>query len=59
MQDLGDAIPQILEIKTRRIKHDLPCGHREFGDPSDVPDPEFVKEINEILKGVQTDLQFK
>lgn len=59
MQDLGDAIPQILEIKN---KAEATLSFRvviEFGDASGVPDAEFVREINEILKGVQTDLQFK
>lgn len=58
MQDLGDAIPQILEIKN---KSDKALSFRviiEFGDESGVPDAEFVKEINEILRGVRPGLEF-
>ena len=59
IQDLSDAIPQILEIKNKAGKELLFKVIIEFGDETGVPDTEFVTEVNEILKGIHTDLEFK
>ncbi len=59
IQDLGDVIHKLLEIKTRK---NVPIRFRmriEMGDGKTLPSPEVKEEINKILKGVKDDLQLK
>lgn len=53
IQDLGDLIPQLLEIKT---KIDMPLKFRvriEFGDGEQDASPESVASINELLESIR------
>ena len=53
IQDLGDLIPQLLQIKT---KIDMPLKFRvriEFGDAERDPSPESVASINELLESIR------
>jgi len=53
VQDLGDLIPQLLEIKN---KSNMPLVFRvrvEFGDGVQTPTPEFVAKINALLEGLK------
>jgi len=53
IQDLGDIIPQLLEIKT---KSNIPLQFRvqiTFGDGKQVPSEEVTKEINRLLEDLK------
>lgn len=53
IQDLGDLIPQLLEIKT---KVDMPLKFRvriEFGDGEHDPAPDAVASINKLLESIR------
>jgi len=53
IQDLGDLMPQLLEIKN---KSNVPLAFRvriEFGDGEQDPSPEAVASINELLEGIR------
>ncbi|MFH1373963.1 MAG: DUF499 domain-containing protein [bacterium] len=53
IQDLGDIIPQLLEIKT---KSNIPLQFRvqiTFGDGKEVPPEEATKEINKLLEDLK------
>lgn len=57
VQDLGDAIPQLLAIKN---KANLPLVFRvqiEFGDGKAVPSDDAVESLNALLNGVKEGLQ--
>ncbi len=58
IQDLGDIVPKLLEIK----KTGLPMRFRlriEIGDGKTAPPENVVKEVNTLLKDVKEDLQLK
>lgn len=59
LQDLSDAIPQILEIKNKAGKAMSFQVILEFGDDTGIPDAELVQEANEILQRITTELEFK
>ncbi|MEO2035923.1 MAG: DUF499 domain-containing protein, partial [Planctomycetaceae bacterium] len=53
IQDLGDIMPQLLDIKN---KADLPLVFRvriEFGDGEQTPNPEAIAEINALLEDLK------
>lgn len=57
IQDLGDIIPQLLEIKN---KANAPLVFRvqiEFGDGVQKPDAQCTKEVNELLEGLKPGLR--
>jgi hypothetical protein len=59
IQDLGDIVPQLLEIKA---KANVPIRFRvrvEMGDGKALPSAGAVKEANAVLKSVRTDLELK
>lgn len=59
IQDLGDIMPKLLEVKT---KANLPVRFYiriELGDGKTKPPAEAAKEVNTILKGVKDDLELK
>ena len=56
MQDLGDAIPTLLEIKA---KHNVPIRFNvriEVGDDEEAPTDESTNEVNAVLKEIREDL---
>ncbi len=58
IQDLGDIVPKLLEIK----KTGLPMRFRlriEIGDGKTAPPENVVKEVNKLLSDVKADLQLK
>lgn len=58
IQDLGDIVPKLLEIK----KKGLPMRFRlriELGDGKTAPPESMVKEVNTLLRDVKEDLQLK
>ncbi len=58
IQDLGDIVPKLLEIK----KTGLPMRFRlriEIGDGKTAPPESVVKEVNTLLRDVKEDLQLK
>lgn len=59
IQDLGDIIPQLLEIKN---KADVPLAFRvriELGDGVKQPDDETVRAVNQLLNDVSDGFQLK
>lgn len=57
IQDLGDLIPQLLEIKN---KANAPLVFRvqiEFGDGVQKPDAQCTKEVNDLLEGLKPGLK--
>ncbi len=57
IQDLADAIPQLLEIKN---KANLPLAFNvriEFGDGEKTPDSDSVAAINKLLESIQEDFK--
>jgi hypothetical protein len=50
MQDLGDLIPALLEIKARENLSMRFHLRLELGDGAALPNDEVVSEVNEILK---------
>ncbi|HOV72728.1 MAG TPA: DUF499 domain-containing protein [Candidatus Hydrogenedentes bacterium] len=57
VQDLGDVIPQILEVKN---KANVPLTIRvqiEFGDGQTPPNKEVVQELNQLLSNVNENLR--
>lgn len=57
IQDLGDIIPQLLEIKN---KANTPLVFRiqiEFGDGVQKPDAQFTTAVNELLEGLKPGLK--
>lgn len=57
IQDLGDIIPQLLEIKN---KANAPLVFRvqiEFGDGVQKPDAQCTNEVNELLEGLKPGLK--
>jgi len=59
IQDLADAIPKLLKIKTKK---NVPIRFRisiEMGDGKAVPPSEVTEEVNKVLKDVKDDLQLK
>lgn len=58
IQDLGDLIPQLLEIKNNA---NAPLVFRvqiEFGDGAQSPDVQFTTAMNELLEGLKPGLRF-
>jgi hypothetical protein len=58
IQDLGDIIPQLLEIKN---KANAPLVFRiqiEFGDGQQKPDAQHTMAMNELLEGLKPGLRF-
>jgi len=59
IQDLGDAIPDLLKI---RAKSEVPIRFRvriELGDGGEMPPPEVVDEINQILDDFKDDYRLR
>jgi hypothetical protein len=59
IQELGDAVPDLLKLKA---KANTPFRFNirvEMGDGKTLPSPEAAKEANKILKKVKDDLQLK
>jgi hypothetical protein len=59
IQDLGDIIPELLEIKN---KADIPLAFRvqvEFGDGKEIPNPEATAAINTILNNLKDGFQLQ
>lgn len=59
VQDLGDIIPKLLEIKSRS---NMPLRFQvriEMGDGKTVPSAEIAQKANAILKGVKEDMQLR
>ena len=57
IQDLGDAMPQLLEIKA---KSNAPIRVRvrvEVGDGQDLPPQETAEQVNTVLKEVKEGFQ--
>ncbi len=57
IQDLADAIPQLLEIKN---KANLPLAFSvrvEFGDGEKTPDSDSVAAINKLLESINEDFK--
>ena len=58
IQDLGDIVPKLLEIK----KTGLPMRFRlriEIGDGKTPPPENVVKDVNALLRDVKEELQLK
>lgn len=59
VQDFGDIVPKLLQIKT---KLNLPIRFHvrlEVGDGETAPSLEAINEVNAVLRGVKEDLQLK
>lgn len=59
IQDLGDIVPQLLEVKN---KAGMPLVFRlqiEFGDGKNTPSADATNALNELLKDVNEDLELK
>ena len=59
IQDLGDIVPKLLEIKS---KSNTPIRFRisiEMGDGKIVPSPEVAKKVNALLKDIKDGLELK
>jgi hypothetical protein len=59
IQDLGDIMPKLLEIKN---KANIPLAFRvriELGDGENQPDEETVQSINVLLKDINDEFQFE
>ncbi len=59
IQDLGDIMPKLLEIKN---KANIPLSFRvqmELGDGETLPDDEIVRSLNVLLEDVNDDFQFE
>jgi hypothetical protein len=58
IQDLGDIVPKLLEIKKTglRIRFRLRI---EIGDGKTAPPENVVREVNTLLRDVKEDLQLK
>jgi len=59
VQDFGDIVPKLLQIKT---KLNLPIRFHvrlEVGDGKNVPSAEAINEINAVLRGVKEEFQLK
>jgi hypothetical protein len=59
VQDLGDLVPQILEIKAKanvalRFRVQI-----ELGDGKEAPPDDVVKQINELLAGLKDAFQLE
>ena len=57
IQDLGDVLPKLLELRT---KYETPIRFKfriELGDGKAVPSAEAKQKANAILKGVKETLQ--
>jgi hypothetical protein len=59
VQDLGDIIPKLLEIKTKANAPIRFLVRIEMGDGKTLPSDEAVKEANALLKSVKEDLKFR
>jgi len=59
IQDFGDALPKLMDIKN---KYGIPLNFQlrvEFGDGEVTPPPDAVQKLNTLLKGIKDDLQLK
>jgi len=59
IQDLGDIMPKLLDVKT---KANVPIRFKvriEMGDGQDMPSGEIVQKVNAILKNVKEGMEFK
>jgi hypothetical protein len=59
MQDLGDIIPKLLEVKA---KANVPLHFQvriEMGDGKTLPPAQAVGDINKLLKGVKSELELR
>lgn len=57
VQELGDNIPKLLELKT---KHNTPIRFQvriEIGDGKTVPSAEIAQKVNAILKNIKDDMK--
>lgn len=59
IQELGDVVPKLLQIRARAIAPLRFHLRIEMGDGKTKPPPDAVKEANTILKSVKNDLQLK
>lgn len=59
IQDIGDIVPKLLEIKN---KSNIPLTFKlqiELGDGQTQPDDETVRAMNALLRGIRDDFQLK
>ncbi len=59
IQDLGDEIPRLLDIKAKKNVPLKFIVRLECGDNKQKPDPETIAELNQVLKNVNEDLKLK
>lgn len=59
IQDLGDIIPQILDIKNKANVPLVIKVHLEIGDKDAQPDDETVNALNHLLENIDGKLRFK
>ena len=57
VQDLGDLIPQLLEIKNKANTSLVFRARIEFGDGEQDPNPEATAAINELLESIRKDFK--
>lgn len=58
IQDLGDIVPKLLEIKKTGLRMRFRL-RIEIGDGKTAPPENVIKEVNTLLRDVKTDLQLK
>lgn len=59
IQDLGDVIPKLLEVRTKFNTPILFKIRIEIGDGVTIPSSEIAQKVNTILKGISDDMQVK